>query len=256
MDLALSGRAVLIAGSTAGIGLATARAFAGEGAAVLLTGRDRRRLAAARDSISQETKGAVVETFEGDMTDPAVIDGCVRHAQAALGGLDVMVANVGTGRTARGWDADATAWTSSLHQNLLGAVALVRVGVPVMTSGGAIVLIGSIAGVEAMPAPLAYCTAKSALHAYGKGLAGELAPKGIRVNTVAPGNIRFPGGRWEELERADPEGTARYIRAEVPLQRFGRAEEIASVVVFLASPAASFMTGACVVVDGGQTHSL
>lgn len=258
MNLALWDRTVLIAGSSAGIGLATARAFRAEGASVLLTGRDRSRLDAARQSlIDHDGVGAsTVQTFEGDMTTSAAIEACIEQVRVGWGHLDVVVANVGTGRMRADWNADLDVWDAALRQNLLGAVELVRAAVPLMASnGGAIVLVGSIAGVESTRAPLAYSTAKSALHAFGKGLADQLAPQEIRVNVVAPGNVWFPGGRWEEIERAEPEGTARYLREQVPLRRFGRPEEIASVVVFLASAASSFMTGACVVVDGGQTRT-
>jgi 3-oxoacyl-[acyl-carrier protein] reductase len=259
MDFGLRDARVLIAGSSAGIGLATARAFRLEGASVLLTGRDANRLDAARQSLIDHGDDAAppVETFAGDMTTTAAIGACLDHLRATWGGLDVLVANVGTGRVRADWDAGSEAWDAVLRQNLLGAVDLVRAAAPLMASGGGgtIVLVGSIAGVEVTRAPLAYGTAKAALHAFGKGLAGQLAPQAIRVNVVAPGNVLFPGGRWEEIERADPTGTARYIQNQVPMQRFGRPEEIASVIVFLAGSAASFMTGACIVVDGGQTRA-
>jgi 3-oxoacyl-[acyl-carrier protein] reductase len=260
MDLALCERTVLIAGSTAGIGLAIARAFRQEGASVLITGRNRERLAAAKESLLGDVPAAgegTVESFAGDMADGATVEACVAQARAAWGRLDVVVANVGTGKMRPDWDAGPEVWDLALRQNLLGTVTLVRAAAPLIASsgGGAVVLVGSIAGIEDMRAPVAYAAAKSALHAFGKGLARQLADRQIRVNVVAPGNIRFPGGRWEEIERADPDTTARYIREQVPMQRFGEPEEIASVVVFLASRAASFMTGACVVVDGGQTRT-
>jgi 3-oxoacyl-[acyl-carrier protein] reductase len=261
MELALRERTALIAGSSAGIGLAIARAFRQEGTSVLITGRNPERLAAAKESLLGDVPAygeATVESFAGDMSDGAAVQACVAHARAVWGRLDVAVANVGTGKMRPEWDAGPEVWDLALRQNVLSAVTLVRAAVPLIeaSGGGAVVLVGSIAGIEDMRSPVAYAAAKAALHAFGKGLARQLAGQRIRVNVVAPGNVRFPGGRWDELERANPDATQRYIRDEVPLQRFGGPEEVASVVVFLASGAASFMTGACVVVDGGQTRSL
>ncbi len=121
---------------------------------------------------------------------------------------------------------------------------------------GAIIFVGSIAGVESSPAPLAYSSAKAALLNYVKNLARQVAEDGIRVNAVAPGNILFEGGSWVKHLEARREEVLRYIESEVPMKRFGKPEEIADAVAFLASARASFVTGACLVADGGQTRSL
>jgi 3-oxoacyl-[acyl-carrier protein] reductase len=145
-----------------------------------------------------------------------------------------------------------------LASNLLAPTRLVAEMVPHMADGGggAVVLIGSITGVEATPAPLPYGAAKAALLNYTKNVAREVAKRRVRVNCVAPGNIMFEGGSWDRRMRASPRETASFIASEVPLERFGTVEEVANVVTFLVSDRASFVTGTCVVVDGGQTRSI
>jgi 3-oxoacyl-[acyl-carrier protein] reductase len=121
---------------------------------------------------------------------------------------------------------------------------------------GSIVLVASIAGVESTPAPLAYSAAKAAIVNYAKNLARELGPLNIRVNCVAPGNILFPGGSWEGHLARRRDEVLQMIEAEVPLRRFGQPEEIADLIAFLSSERASFITGSCVIADGGQTRSV
>jgi 3-oxoacyl-[acyl-carrier protein] reductase len=223
----------------------------------MLTGRDEARLREAAASFGG-TDGDTILTFAGDLTEADVANACVRAARSRWGRLDILVANVGSGRGSAGLDASDSEWDEMLRMNLLGSVRLTRAAVPLLTAGGGgtIVFVASIAGLEALRAPLAYGAAKAGLVHAAKGLAAHLAPSGIRVNVVAPGNVIFPGGRWEQIQAAEPEDTARYIEKHVPLGRFGRPEEIASAVVFLASERASFITGACLVVDGGQTRSV
>jgi 3-oxoacyl-[acyl-carrier protein] reductase len=140
--------------------------------------------------------------------------------------------------------------------NLISAALTARHAVSFFgAGGGSIVLVGSIAGMEALPAPAAYIASKAGVIALGKSLSRELAPRGIRVNVVSPGNVLHPGGSWDERMKRDPEATTRYVESEVPLRRFASAKEIAAAVVFLSSDrVAGFITGANLVVDGGQTR--
>jgi len=169
-----------------------------------------------------------------------------------------VVANVGSGTAPSGWDLSPDDWQAALTANLLGSMALARKAMSrlIARGGGNITFVSSIAGVEAINAPIGYSAAKAAVLSAMKSLSRLVGPQGVRVNAVAPGNVLFPGGSWERklMERED--FFKEYIRTEVPLQRFGRPEEIADAVVFLASERASFITGACLVVDGGQTRSL
>jgi 3-oxoacyl-[acyl-carrier protein] reductase len=173
------------------------------------------------------------------------------------GRLDALIANIGSGHGTLGWQVDAAEWTGVFETNFHGAVRLVTEALPQMVEAkrGGIVLISSIAGVESSPAPLPYSSAKSALIVYAKNLARQVAAAGVRVNAVAPGNIFFEGGSWAANLEARRDAVLKHIADEVPMQRFGTPEEIADLVVFLCSPRASFITGACIVADGGQTRS-
>jgi 3-oxoacyl-[acyl-carrier protein] reductase len=148
-------------------------------------------------------------------------------------------------------------WANALDMNVWSGIRLSRAVVPIMRQqgGGSIIFIASIYGREWGGRP-AYMTVKAAEISLAKALARELAPDNIRVNTIAPGSIIFPGGSWEKRCQDDPEAMARFVQAEMPLGRFGRPDEVANVAIFLASERASLMVGACVNVDGCQSRSL
>ncbi|AWK90240.1 SDR family NAD(P)-dependent oxidoreductase [Azospirillum thermophilum] len=258
MDLHLADKAVLVTGASRGIGLAVARTFLKEGARVVLTARGTEGLATAQAVLESEIPGARIATIAADMTDAEAIDRVVRQAEDAQGPLEAVVANVGSGTSRAGVVLDRSDWTRGLDANLVGAMLLASRVLPGMTArgSGSLTFIASIAGVEAINAPVIYSAAKAGLAMAAKTLARQVARQGVRVNAVAPGNVLAPGGSWERKMAERPEWCAQYIDAEVPLGRFARAEEIADMVVFLASARASFMTGSMVVVDGGQTRSL
>ena len=252
MDLGLRDKVAFVGGASRGIGLAIARAFLAEGAHVALAARSEERLQAARAELAASFPDRSVLAAQADMCDPSDVDRAVSQVVAELGRLDCAVANAGSGRGPAGWQLDPGDWRAILDHNFTSAVLLCQRAAREMHDGGALALIGSIAGLSDLGAPLPYSAAKAALLRYARDLARRLASESIRVNLVAPGNVIFPGGRWEELLGGDREGIERYISREVPMARFGSPEEIASAVVFLCSERASFITGACLVADGGQ----
>jgi 3-oxoacyl-[acyl-carrier protein] reductase len=258
VDLELQGKIVFVAGSSRGIGRAVARRFAMEGARVVLSGRTSDDLARAAKEMGQESPNAQVMGCAGDLTTQEGIQLALAEVGQRWGAPDIVVANIGSGRGQPGWRHDADDFLRLWEINFFSAVRLAAEVLPGMVERkrGAIIFVSSIAGVESSPAPLAYSSAKAALLNYTKNLARQVAGDGVRVNAVAPGNIFFAGGSWEKHLEARREEVLRYIESEVPMKRFGKPEEIADAVAFLASARASFVTGACVVADGGQTRSL
>jgi 3-oxoacyl-[acyl-carrier protein] reductase len=257
MDLRLAGKTTLVTGSSRGIGRAIALRLAAEGARVMVTGRTSADVKRAVSDIEAASGPGRALGFRGDLRRPAAAKAAVSAVLAAWGRLDILVANVGSGRGTPGVNADEAEWRRIIEMNLMTSVHAARAAVPTMKSArqGSIVFISSIAGLMPLGAPLAYEAAKAALNALSRGLARDLSGDGIRVNTVAPGNILFPGGGWEKRLRADARSVKNMLARQVPLRRFGTPEEIADAVAFTASPAAAFMTGACIVVDGGQASA-
>jgi 3-oxoacyl-[acyl-carrier protein] reductase len=258
MEMELEGKAVIVTGSSRGIGKATAAAFLAEGAKVILTGRDEKSLEKTRKELSAKHGKGQVYSFQGDMSDQKTAQKCSEYVEKELGKLDVLVSNIGSGKTKPGLEADTSEWQRMIELNLMSSVAAVNAFVPLIKKNneGSIVFISSIAGLETLGAPLPYSAAKAAVIALSKNLSVLLAKDNIRVNTIAPGNIFFAGGRWEEIVKEKPGIIEEYIKKQVPMKRFGKPEEVADAAVFLASPRASFITGACLTVDGGETRAI
>ena len=255
MDLSLDNKIAIITGGSRGLGLASARALAAEGCKVAICARGAERLAAAASEIEAVAPGHVA-AIQADVSTPAGVELVIDRTVAAFGGIDILVNNVGRAGGSTLLETSDADWQAAIDETLFPAIRASRLAVPHMRArgGGAILIIASIYGREA-GGRMTYNAVKAAEISLAKALAAQLAPMNIRVNSVAPGSILFPGGSWHARQQADPEGIAEFVRREFPFGRFGRPEEVANVVAFLASDKASWISGASIVVDGCQGRS-
>ena len=254
MELGLAGRIAVVTGGSRGLGRAIASSLAAEGARVAICARDEGPLREAAEAMDGD-----VLTVSADVTDPADQEGLLAAVRERWGEPDILVHNVGGNRRGKVWETSDEDWNAVLELNLTSHVRLTRMAVPAMRErgSGAILFVASIFGREAGGPGLGiYNATKSALISMAKILALELAPDGVRVNSIAPGSIRFPGGSWDRRCREQPEAMATFVEQNLPMGRFGTAEEVGDVAAFLVSDRASWITGACVNVDGGQSRSL
>jgi 3-oxoacyl-[acyl-carrier protein] reductase len=256
MDLGLKGEVAFVAGSSRGIGRAIAAGLLAEGARVVLTGRDAASLESTRAELS---KSGEVLAIAGNFADAGVIEAAFEKTVKTFGRIDHLVANLGTGSGKPGWEQPDAEWQRLFDLNFFASTRLTQAVLPYLlgnAEGGSILYISSIVGLEATPAPLPYSAAKAALNNYSKNLARQLGAQKVRVNTIAPGNIFFEGGSWERHLANRREAVEQMLKTEVPQQRFGSPEEIASLACYLCSRQAGFATGGCYVMDGGQTRSI
>jgi 3-oxoacyl-[acyl-carrier protein] reductase len=259
MDLRLENQVVFIAGSSRGIGKSIAATLLAEGASVVLTGRDESSLRSAVSELSAQTDKDRIMAIGGDFTDASTITRAYENTLQRFGRIDHLVANLGSGSGKPGWDQAEDEWQRLFELNFFASTRLTQAVLPHLLAnpnGGTILYISSIVGLEATPAPLPYSAAKAALVNYSKNLARQLGAQKIRVNTIAPGNIYFAGGSWERHLNNRRDSVEAMLQSEVPQQRFGTPEEIASLAAYLCSSRASFATGVCYVMDGGQTRSI
>jgi 3-oxoacyl-[acyl-carrier protein] reductase len=249
MELGLFDKCCLVAGASRGIGRAIAIALAREGGRVAAVARGEPDLAKLMEELSGGHHAMIVaDVATADGADKAIAS-CVDQ----LGGIDVVIANVGKSFAREAAAMDDADLAASLDMNLWPAARIAQRAVPHLAArgGGSITMISSLYGREAGGAP-GYNVAKAGVIALAKALARDYAPRGIRVNSIAPGSILFPGGGWDRKRAADPDGIAAFVAREIPAGRFGTVEEVADVVAFVASPRARWITGACIPVDGGQ----
>jgi 3-oxoacyl-[acyl-carrier protein] reductase len=247
MDLGLSGRKAIVTAASKGIGLAIAQTLADEGVDVAICARSEGGLEAAAKDL--EGRGVKVFTQSVDVSDGDALRAFVDAAAEALGGLDLVVCNASAG-AGQGDES----WQANLDVDVLGTVRAIETAVPHLASSDAasVVIISSTAALEYLGAPQSYNAMKAALLVHSSDLSQSLAPKGIRVNSVSPGPIYFEGGNWEMIKNVVPPVYENALK-QCAIGRMGQPEEVARAVVFLASPAASLITGANLVADGGFT---
>lgn len=256
VDLGLTDKRILITGGSRGIGLAIARRFLGEGARVAILARNEAHLSLVADELRESAGEERVLAFSLDCADPNAWPPAVQKLHDVWHGVDIVVANVGDGRGPQDPIPGAARFSEAWRENFSSAEVTARVCLPLLeATGGSLLFVSSIAGLEVIGAPTDYSVAKTAVIALAKQLAHRLAPK-IRVNCIAPGNVLFSGGSWAAKIEADPTRIRELIESSVPMNRFGTSEEIADAVLFLSSYRSAFTTGACLVVDGGQTSKI
>lgn len=252
MDLGLAGKVAIVTGASRGIGLAIARGLAAEGAKLCIAARGKDDLEQAASLI--EADGGEVLAQTCDMSDETAVGELVKAAKDRFGRVDIIVSNaspiaVGPSRED---------WAKCLSVDLMGAVSLVDHSLPIMREQGegVILFISSVSGIEAIPMnDYGYTSAKAALNAYSKKLAMIEAQNGIRANALLPGSVEFPGGGWEDIRQNNPQ-MYEMVRSGIPFGRLGTPEEIADAAVWIVSGRASWVNGALLNVDGGQSKAI
>jgi 3-oxoacyl-[acyl-carrier protein] reductase len=257
VNLHLTDAVAIITGSSQGLGLASARALVDEGARVTICARNADKLQAAATEL-RAAAGAPerVLAVAADVSTPDGAERVVADTVKQFGRVDVLVNNVGKAGGTDIVDTTDDDWHSAIDQTLFPAVRMSRLVVPHMRkqSSGVILMIASIWGRES-GGRMTYNAVKAAEISLAKAMSQQLAKDNIRVNSVAPGSISFEGGTWWKRTQEDPKGMAEFVKREIAFGRFGTAEEVGALVAFLASPKASWITGSCITVDGGQSRS-
>jgi 3-oxoacyl-[acyl-carrier protein] reductase len=257
MELGLKDKVAVVTGGSRGIGKGIALGLANEGCRLAICARNEDQLT--KTSEEMKIYGGDVLGIVGDITREEDVDRFSEEVLGKFGRIDILVNNVGGNKRNLFENTSMADWREIMNLNLLSHINVTHSFLPTMKkqNSGAIIFISSIFGRESGGPTLSiYNSSKAAQISMAKVMASELASEGIRVNSVAPGSIRFPGGSWDKRCIADPDGMAEFVKKELPIGRFGTVEEIANLVCFLASERSSLVTGACINADGGQSRSL
>lgn len=254
MDLSLNNKKALITGASRGIGLAISEVFLQEGAKTCLVSRGSADLYENEKRLQDIYGLEHVFSSKCDCTNIESLNNLKFQVEDTWKELDIVIVNVGDGRSALDALPDDEQWQKTWNNNFESSLQTARTFLPMLKkSNGTLLFISSIAGIEAFGAPTAYSTAKSAIIALAKNMARKLASENVRVNVIAPGNVYFEGGTWDEKMKQNKKKVVQLIESTVPMNRFAQPKEIADAAVFLCSERASFITGITLVVDGGQT---
>ena len=247
MDLGLRGKKVIISGGSRGIGRAALELYAQEGCDIAFFSRDAQRVAETTKKL--ESHGVKVYGDAFDMNDGAAYQAWLASAVERLGGCDIFIHNASSSGAQGTMD-----WDMSFRLDMMGAVNGCQALEEALSASqsGSVILMSSTAAVETFIYPQAFNAIKAAIITYGKQLSQLWAPKNIRVNMVCPGPIEYPGGNWMAIKEAMPELYEKTL-SDMPMGRFGKPDEVARAMVFLSSPAASYITGSNLIIDGGYT---
>ena len=250
MELEFNGKVALVTGSSRGIGRTIAETLYAEGCKVVINGRSREDLASAAEALP----GTVIA--QGDISQPQEAKRVVDHALTSFGGIDILVCNVGSGRSMPPGEENYEEWQRVFAVNLWSATNMVEAARNALAERkGSVVCISSICGKEVVfGAPITYSVAKAALNAYVRGIARPLGKQGVRINAVAPGNIMFDGSVWSRKLAEDAGAVEAMLERDVALGKLGAPRDVAELVAYLASPRAGFATGGVWTLDGGQLH--